>query len=72
VLEFLLSFDSFLFHLPFEVVSIFVAKVLSEFLLLVFLFFKSCEFILPGLFELMIVFDLLLFFSFASLNLVFQ
>ena len=72
MLEFLLSFDSFLFHLPYKVVSIFVVKILSEFLFMVFLFFKSCEFILPGFFEFMIVFDLLLFFSFASLNLVFQ
>jgi len=59
-------------HLPFEIFSIFCIEVLSEFFVVVLSFLEGRQFVIPGIFEVLIVSDFLLFFSFSPFNLIFQ
>lgn len=59
-------------HLPFEIFSIFCIEVLSKFFVVVLSFLEGRQFVIPGIFEVLIVSDFLLFFSFSPFNLIFQ
>lgn len=55
--------------MPLEVICVFLVHVFSESLLVGLFLLQSCKLILPGFFELMVVFDLLLFLPFSFLYL---